>query len=497
VARDWNARVPWWVWVLGVTLAAVAGLAPPLVTVVLVLALVAGVIFLKNPLWGAFAIILSVPVQDTITLPGGITITQVVFVFVLGLWWAWMSLRQDRRLVLTPIAVTLFLFLALVLPSLWGTTSMADSLAEISRWLVTIFAYIIIINSVQTRREMNWLIGVMLAAGLSEALLGLVQAYGQLGPTSFNVGGLLTRAYGTIGAPNSLAGYINMSLPLALALAAYHWGKWGSARKAAHPLDRPSFISWRYLRNPILMSTVTLILFWALVNSLSRGAWIALACGVLVMIFALGRRAKTAIAVLFAAVFLIVVLALAGAVPGVLSDRFNQLVTQIQIFDPRGITPTPDNYALVERMVHWQVAGNMFMSNPWTGVGFGNFNALFNKFGIQGWPYSRGNAHNYYLNVAAEAGVVGLTGYMIMLITAFTVGFRALRRVKLRNDTYGEAVVIGALGLLTTFAAHNFFEDLHALNMGIQWAAGLALFTLAWLRTDDGQTATDELRTGG
>jgi hypothetical protein len=86
--------------------------------------------------------------------------------------------------------------------------------------------------------------------------------------------------------------------------------------------------------------------------------------------------------------------------------------------------------------------------------------------------------------VAAEAGVVGLTGYMIMLITTFTVGFRALRRVRLRGDAYGAAVVIGGLGLLTTFAVHNFFEDLHALNMGIQWGAGLALFTLAWLRDE-------------
>ncbi len=484
IVRDPSSPIPVWGWVLAALLAVAAGLAPPLATIALIVVLVAGTLFLKNPLLGAFAVILSVPVQDTVTLPGGITITQVVFVLVLGLWWAWMALRQDRRLVLTPIAVALFFFLASVLPSLWSTGSLADSLAELSRWLVTTFSYIIVINSVQTRREMNWLIAVMLASGTSEALLGLVQSYGQLGPTSFNVAGLLTRAYGTIGAPNSFAGYINMSLPLAFALAAYQWGRWGSARKAVHPFDRPSFISWRHLRIPILVSGVALLLFWTVVTSLSRGAWIALTFGVLVMIFALGRRAKAAIGVLVVSIMLLLTLAFAGAVPSVIGDRFGQLVTQIQVFDPRGIVPTPDNYALVERMVHWQVAGNMFLSNPWTGVGFGNFNTLFNKFGVQGWPYSRGNAHNYYLNIAAEAGVVGLTGYMIMLITTFTVGFRALRRVRLRGDTYGEAVVIGALGLLTTFAAHNFFEDLHALNMGIQWGAGLALFTLVWLRDE-------------
>jgi O-antigen ligase len=140
--------------------------------------------------------------------------------------------------------------------------------------------------------------------------------------------------------------------------------------------------------------------------------------------------------------------------------------------------PNPENYALVERMVHWQVAGNMFLSSPWFGVGIGNFNALFDKFGVQGWPYSRGHAHNYYLNVLAETGVVGATFYILMLITALIVAVHALRRVRSVGDTYGEAIVIGALGVLVTFMAHNFFENLHALNMGIHWGAVLALFTL-------------------
>jgi hypothetical protein len=62
-------------------------------------------------------------------------------------------------------------------------------------------------------------------------------------------------------------------------------------------------------------------------------------------------------------------------------------------------------------------------------------------------------------------------------------------------DGYGEAVVIGALGVLTTFAVHNFFENLHALNMGIHWGAALALFTLTWLRaTEDERQTTKEAK---
>jgi O-antigen ligase len=78
----------------------------------------------------------------------------------------------------------------------------------------------------------------------------------------------------------------------------------------------------------------------------------------------------------------------------------------------------------------------------------------------------------------AETGLVGTTFYIIMLITAVVAGIKALKRVRAAGDTYAEAVVIGALGILVTFMTHNFFEDLHVLNMGIHWGAALALFTL-------------------
>ena len=79
-----------------------------------------------------------------------------------------------------------------------------------------------------------------------------------------------------------------------------------------------------------------------------------------------------------------------------------------------------------------------------------------------------------------------------MIITAFAVAYRALRRVRARNDTYGEMIVIGALGILATFVTHNFFENLHALNMGIHWGAALALFTLVWLRKDKQDAQPEE-----
>ena len=321
------------------------------ITAATIVAVVGGAFLLRNPVWGAYGLVLSVPVQKLVSYEAGpveITVTQTLFVAVLGIWWAWMSLRKDRRLVLTPIAVALLLFYVSTLASLMVTTSMPDSLAELSRWLVTILSYIIVVNSVQTRRQMNGLIVAMLVSAMFEAVLGLAQAYSGVGPASFNVQGLLTRAYGTIGAPNSFAGYLDMSLPLAAALAVYFWGKWSSERKALPYLDRPKYFTWKRLRMPLLMTFITLTLFWTVLTTLSRGAWIGLTFGVLAMVLALGRKAMGAMSALVGAAVLLVGLGFAGALPPTVTDRFGLLVSQLQLFDPRGVTPTPENYALVE-----------------------------------------------------------------------------------------------------------------------------------------------------
>src|SRR5215203_3575683 len=111
-------------WALGIALAIIAGISPPLITVGLIVGTIVLVILLKKPLWGAYALVLSVPIQDAVELPGSITFTQVLFVLVLGIWFAWISLRADRRLYITGIALGLFFFVLTTLPSLWNTTSL-------------------------------------------------------------------------------------------------------------------------------------------------------------------------------------------------------------------------------------------------------------------------------------------------------------------------------------------------------------------------------------
>src|SRR5436305_1437248 len=82
----------------------VVSFAPILISAAAIVGLAVGILLLRSPVWGAYLLVLSVPVQKAVSYNAGpveITVTQALFVAVLGVWWAWLAVRQDRRLVLT------------------------------------------------------------------------------------------------------------------------------------------------------------------------------------------------------------------------------------------------------------------------------------------------------------------------------------------------------------------------------------------------------------
>src|SRR5438093_13178283 len=75
-----------WGWLAALLVAVIAGVAPPLISAAAIAGLVVAVLLLHNPVWGAYALVLSVPVQKAVTYNAGpleVTITQTLFVFVL------------------------------------------------------------------------------------------------------------------------------------------------------------------------------------------------------------------------------------------------------------------------------------------------------------------------------------------------------------------------------------------------------------------------------
>jgi O-antigen ligase len=213
---------------------------------------------------------------------------------------------------------------------------------------------------------------------------------------------------------------------------------------------------------------LAVLLLAGLLASLSRGAWVGAACGVLVLALALGRQARRWAIAALALGLLGLVLGGAGLLPGILAERLASLTRYLTVFDADAAAVTPANFAVVERMAQIQAGWRMLLAYPLTGVGPGNYTPAYPAFAVGTWYASRGHAHNYYIHMAAEAGVVGLLAYVALLAG---VAYQAVVTLRRANRTFWRGAAIGCCGIIAAVAGHDLFENLHVLSMGVQLAA--------------------------
>ncbi|MEI8306278.1 MAG: O-antigen ligase family protein [Chloroflexales bacterium] len=475
-----------------------------------VVACAAVLLALIDPIWAVYAAILSVPVQDLVTLPGGISVTQAALLLAVGALALHTLIDPERPLPLgrlfPPLAL---LLLALGAATVFTPYSRADALRETLRWSTVPLIYLLTLRSLRpmptsVRVELPadriilseqitrgpqapapWhllgLLACLLLAPAIDAAVGLAQFWYGIGPPSFGIGGGYMRSYGTIGQPNSFAGYMNQSWPLALSLTvgALIWLRRSAPRRVG-------------LIALASAGGAAGLLLLALLTSFSRGGWVGAVGGAVAMILAtipllaprLRRIAWRATALAVGGLALMLALGGGGMLPDSLTSRLGSITANLRIFDVRGVMITPENFAVVERMAHIQAGWNMLVRHPLTGVGPGNFSAAFNQTPGPGdppittrpWYVSRGHAHNYYLNMAAEAGVIGAAAY-VLLIGA--VGIQAARAIRFARGILWRAVAVGCAGVVVAVAIHNIFENLHVLNMGLQLGTVWALLVAA------------------
>src|SRR5205085_1644763 len=106
----------------------------------------------------------------------------------------------------------------------------------------------------------------------------------------------------------------------------------------------------------------------AILSSLSRGTWLAVIVAGVAMLLAWETRTRRLLlpAALVAGVGGL--LAALGALPAVIAERIGVLFDYFGVFDVQTVDLTPENFAVVERMAHWQAGWYMFLAHPLLGV---------------------------------------------------------------------------------------------------------------------------------
>lgn len=291
--------------------------------------------------------------------------------------------------------------------------------------------------ALQDTRDLKLILGVVVALGVFEGALGVFQFFTGTGA---GFGETNTRAIGTFGAYNIMALATVVTYALIVATATF-----------------ASLRGGRRLGALLLI----LALLLPLAFSLSRGAWIAAAVGV-VMVLALADWKKAVLFVLVGGLALTLTLGAVGNGPNVVADRFASLYSTSYAPDQS----TQDRYAM------WQAARSMWTEHPLTGVGLKNFShfrdlqAPLNFSGGSDIADLSGgfrrvemlSPHSMYWLILAEQGLLGALAYGAFFLSLGLASFRRLKDM-------GDAPVVlrifclSSLGFLASYLTSSIYGE--------------------------------------
>ena len=385
-------------------------------------------------------------------------IVQGLTVGVMMLWALRLWISPKPQLLFPPLCWAVLAFTGYVIVRYFTADVEYVARKELIRILVYCFLFLAVINNLH-RQESTQIIGftlIVLAVGISayavyQFVTGSDRVWNFISPYK-------GRAGGTYICPNHLAGFLEMILPLALAYTLV-----GRAK----PVTK------------ILLGYAALVMLAGLGATVSRAGWGA--CGLsLVVFFSIlaTRRNRRLPALLMLAVLL------SGGIYFVV--KIDPLKRRFREQTVENLTEMKVRYEL------WRTAVRMWRDYPWFGIGPGHYDARFRAYRpviVQEQP---DRAHNEYLNVLADWGLVGGTIIAAGLATLAASTLRMWKYVR-RTDTEFRSglsnkfgFVLGAAIGLLALALHSVLD----FNMHIPANAVLA-FTLAALLTSHLRFATE------
>ncbi|MEW6407153.1 MAG: O-antigen ligase family protein [Patescibacteria group bacterium] len=231
-----------------------------------------------------------------------------------------------------------------------------------------------------------------------------------------------------------------------------HPNDFGSYLITAIPIYIGLIYYFKKIWQKLFISAPLILLLFCLYRTASRGAWLGFIIAML--IFILFKRDKILI--------IITILFLISAPFFLPKTALERLKQGFNISD--GTT--------WERKQIWTGAINIFKVHPLIGFGPNTFSDNFPKYKPKYYPDLR-YAHNSYLQMLAEIGIIGLAIFLFILFTVIKTGFKYFRQ--LRNSKPLEAgIVLGITSGLIAFLIHS------GLDTNLY---SLVLATLFWTMT--------------
>lgn len=247
----------------------------------------------------------------------------------------------------------------------------------------------------------------------------------------------------------------------------------------------------RSTRDRLLWAGATLALLLGVYLTQSRGGFIALFVGLLVWAVLAGGWYRRSL--LFLPLALLVVVPLSG-----IGSRLGTLTAVLS-----GSTTTADPSVVTRKRLQLD-AWNMFLDRPITGHGIGSYGPVFAQFdrlsNFDDPVEIVVAAHNFYLEQAADGGVMLLLGWGFFFCTVLFVALRTMICARRAGDETSRFLALGVIGGLTGWLLASVFlhlSDFRALLLLAALAAVADVRCRNTLEPRDGAAAQGPAREMG
>lgn len=383
-----------------------------------------------------------------------------------------LNLVKQNRLPRWPtnlIYVTLAIFIIATGFTIFQASSIGFWLSEWLKWVIVLITTLFVVD---IARGGNWtiILYLLILSGSTHAIVGIYIFFGGSGADHLLINNTYFRAFGTFGQPNPFGGFMGIMLPIALSLLLTRLNfLYSSIKQISQSRIRLMLINLPFI---LCLIVAISLLFLGLIMSWSRGAWLSAVVSISVMALLIPRSTWVRVFIIAGCVILPITLSYFNLIPKSIVTRISSSTSEFfAIDDVRGVDITTDNYAVVERLAHWQAAVNMATVNPWLGVGFGNYPVVYDEYRLINWSEPLGHAHNYYLNILAEGGIITALTYLLVF---FSIIWTALRTLRYAGFTY-RLLTIGLLASVIYILSHSFLDNLYVNNIFLHLGALLGV----------------------
>jgi O-antigen ligase/tetratricopeptide (TPR) repeat protein len=282
--------------------------------------------------------------------------------------------------------------------SIFGVYEDFEGIFTIANYLLLWF---LVHHYVRTFQDIKKFLGMIVLAGVLAGGYGVAQNFGidfiMWNPNTYSA----SRLFGSLGNPNFLAAYVLMALPIALML----------------------FLNGERRQTKVFLLLAVVLMGLAIFFTKSRGALYALVAEMLVFAVYVWYDARRGGQLWGRNQRWLILLALLGAMtlfsPYVRGTIKHTVVRTIATLDMKHVKITP-------RLYIWRSALQMMRDKPIIGSGLDTFQITFPKYRLAEywrleWNGTPEKAHNFFLQIGATTGLLGLGAWLWLLAVFFAI----------------------------------------------------------------------------